>query len=82
MRLSTIDLDTQYKNNIKIFDNNVDTNYFSYIYRVLVYFPRFFIIFIYITYSLSILSQYISGKSKYFNNNKQSKISQGKSVLN
>ena len=82
LRLSTIDLDTQYKNNIKIFDNNVDTNYFFYIYRVLVQFPIFFIIFIYITYSLSILSQYISGKSKYFNNNKQSKISQGKSVLN
>ena len=39
----------------------------------------FFIVFIYITYSLSILSRYISSK---FSDKNKIKISQGKSVLN
>ena len=79
LRLSTIDLEEKYKNNKKIFDNNVDSEYWFLIILLLAHLVQFFILFYYITYSLSLLSKYISSKSL---NNKQSEISQGKSVLN
>ena len=79
LKLTTIDLNEQYKNNIKVFDNNIDRNYWFEILRIMAIYVWFFIAFIYITYSFSILSRHIS--SQYSNENKN-KISQGKNALN
>ena len=74
LRLSTFNLEEQYKNNISIYNDIGKFDSYYDLVWIVILFLAYYVIFIYLTYSISNISQYIKKQN--------AKLSQEKSFLN